>query len=161
MLFGGIRRLDRCHLYQLYPVTANMRVYEEIRKNGHIRPVSPLQTALYPGFCVSPPIYPTFASSNPFPSKCFRKRCSTPQKQPAATVHFCAFSGMFWAADVPVGFKDRPVEVVKGRRRRLRKLGIAVKAMSIVKERNMRERGVSSRILCWRCWCLMWRWIEL
>lgn len=37
---------------------------------------------------MSPPIYPTRASTRPFPANCFRKRCSTPQKQPAATVHF-------------------------------------------------------------------------
>lgn len=38
-------------------------------------------------------MYPTRASSRPFVPKCFLYRCSTPQKQPAATVAFCAPSG--------------------------------------------------------------------
>ena len=37
------------------------------------------------------------------------------------------------------------MEVVKGRRRRFRKVGIAVKAMRVVSDRRMRVRGESSR----------------
>ena len=50
---------------------------------------------------------------------------------------------------LPVGFKEVLVEVVKGRRRRLRKFGIwvLVKAMRRkVRDRRMRVRGEISRV---------------
>ena len=56
--------------------------------------------------------------------------CSTPQKQPAATVAFCAPSGKEIEDS---GFRERRVVVVKGRMRRLMKVGI-VKA--IIKTRK-------------------------
>lgn len=81
-------------------------------------------------------MYPTLASSNPFPSNVLRKRCSTPQKQPAATVHFCALAGKS-AVERPSGLRDMRVEVVKGRKRRVRKLGI-VEAMMRARTERMR-----------------------
>ena len=73
-------------------------------------------------------MYPTFASSNPLPSNVLRNKCSTPQKQPAATVHFCALAGKS-AVERPSGLRDMRAEDVKGRKRRVRKLGI-VEAMT-------------------------------
>jgi len=53
---------------------------------------------------------------------------------------------MGWAAVVPVGLRDMLVEVVKGRKRRVRKGGRAVKAIRVVRVRRMRVRGVSSSV---------------
>ena len=47
--------------------------------------------------------------------KCLRKRCSTPQKQPAANVAVCVISDMFRAVDSEV--KDRKVEIVENARK--------------------------------------------
>ena len=46
----------------------------------------------------------------------------------------------------PVGLRDMLVEVVKGRRRRLRKVGIAVKAIKVATISRMRDRGEISRL---------------
>lgn len=50
---------------------------------------------------------------------------------------------------MPVGLRDMLVEVVKGRKRRVRKGGRAVKAIRVVRVRRMRVRvrGVSSRVV--------------
>jgi hypothetical protein len=84
-------------------------------------------------------MYPTRASYNPFPENSLRYMCSTPQKHPAATVHFCAVSGT--EAGVKAGvFRPKEVDVVKGRKRRLRKLGML--AMRTPARRNrMKVRG--------------------
>lgn len=43
---------------------------------------------------------------------------------------------------MPVGLRDILVEVVKGRKRRLRKVGMVVKAIRKVKAKMIRVRGV-------------------
>lgn len=49
--------------------------------------------------------------------------------------------------DVPVGLRDMLVEVVNGRRRRVRKVGMVVKAMRKVRARRIRVRGVRDRMM--------------
>lgn len=94
---------------------------------------------------MSPPIYPTRASTRPFPANCFRKRCSTPQKQPAATVHF-SVAVVASVADVEAIFvlglsEERFIRAdeVKGRSRRVRKLG-AEEAMSMMRSGRRRKK---------------------
>lgn len=48
--------------------------------------------------------------------------------------------------EVPVGLRDMLVEVVKGRKRRLRKVGMLVKAIRMIRVRKMRVRDVGDRI---------------
>jgi len=69
--------------------------------------------------------------------------CSTPQKQPAATVALAAPSGLLRDAD-DCGFRPRLVDVVKGRKSREMKEGIVV-AMRMV---AMRRRRVFERVNC-------------
>lgn len=84
---------------------------------------------------VLPPEYPTLASSKPFPlPKFLRKRCSTPQKQPAARVAVCCVLDIFdedcAAAELEVPVRERRMgEVVEmGRMKRWRrKEGVATK----------------------------------
>lgn len=92
---------------------------------------------------ISPPMNPTEASTRPFPSKFFRNKCSTPQKQPAATMHTFDASGMLWVIDVLSGFRLRRVEEVKGRMSRARKLGIAP-AMRMMRMETARIFGCRS-----------------
>jgi hypothetical protein len=68
--------------------------------------------------------------------------CSTPQKQPAAMVAFSAPSGEEIEALLS-GFRRRLVEVVKGRMRRVRKVGMvaAMRTMVMVMRRVRGERG--------------------
>jgi len=66
----------------------------------------------------------------------FRNICSTPQKQPAATVAFAAPSGMLMLPPAP-GLRPMLVLEEKGRRMRDMKLGIVVamrrRAMEIIR----------------------------
>lgn len=48
---------------------------------------------------------------------------------------------------MPVGLRDMLVEVVNGRKRRLRKVGIVVKAMRKVRARRIRVRSVRDRMI--------------
>jgi hypothetical protein len=59
-----------------------------------------------------------------------RKRCSTPQKQPAATVARAAPSGTERGVAVLLAFRPRLVEELKGRTRREMNEGM-VKAMRV------------------------------
>jgi hypothetical protein len=78
--------------------------------------------------------------------------CSTPQKHPAATVHFCAVSGT--EAGVKAGvLRPREVDVVKGRKRRFRKLGML--AMRTPPRRNKRKVRGEGRLLVAGCWLLV------
>jgi hypothetical protein len=76
--------------------------------------------------------------------------CSTPQKQPAAIVSFSEPAGEEIEAEAS-GFRRRLVEVVKGRMRRVRKVGMvaAMRRMVVV---IRRVRGVRGRlaIVFWR-----------
>lgn len=87
-------------------------------KAEDLRPVFPLHTARYVGDEVFPPEYPTLASKRPFPlPNSLRNRCSTPQKQPAATVAFSDIWLLLREADS--GAKEKNGELVeKGRRSR-------------------------------------------
>ena len=46
-----------------------------------------------------------------------------------------------------MGLRDMLVDVVKGRKSRVTKLGIALNAIIMVRERSTRDRGVSSRVV--------------
>ncbi len=46
-----------------------------------------------------------------------------------------------------MGLRDMLVEVVKGRKSRLRKVGMVVKAMRMVRDRRIRVRGVRDRMV--------------
>jgi hypothetical protein len=59
-------------------------------------------------------MYPTRASSSPFFANSRRNMCSTPQKQPAATVAVCAPAGMF------MGCAGAEL-MLKGRKKRVKK----------------------------------------
>ena len=85
----------------------------------YLRPVVPLHTARYEGDEVCPPEYPTLASKRPLPlPNCLRYRCSTPQKQPAATVAFCAPSDMVVILrEVDSGAKERNGELAENERK--------------------------------------------
>lgn len=87
-------------------------------RTRHLRPVFPLHTARYVGDEVFPPEYPTLASKRPFPlPNSLRNRCSTPQKQPAATVAFSDILLLLREADS--GAKEKNGELVeKGRKSR-------------------------------------------
>lgn len=88
------------------------------KRYRYLRPVVPLHTTRYVGDEVCPPEYPTLASKKPFPlPNSLRNRCSTPQKQPAATV---AFSGIWLLLrEADSGARERNGELVeKGRKRR-------------------------------------------
>ena len=63
--------------------------------------------------------------------------CSTPQKQPAATVAFCAPSGMM-IAPPDAGLRPRLVLEEKGRKRREMNVGI-VAAMKRIRRANVRD----------------------
>lgn len=98
---------------------------------------------------MSPPIYPTRASIRPLPAKCFLNRCSTPQKQPAATVHFSvvvvASTAAVAEAELVLGLSGERfsrAEEVKGRNRRVRKVG-AKEAMK--RTRRTRRTGRSEK----------------
>jgi len=73
-----------------------------------------------------------------------RYMCSTPQKQPAAMVAFSAPSGIEIEA-LESGLRRREVEVVKGRMRRVRKVGM-VAAMRRMVMVMRRVRGVRGRL---------------
>jgi hypothetical protein len=68
--------------------------------------------------------------------------CSTPQKQPAATVALAAFSGVWAAPLAPPGPRLRLVLELKGRKRREMKEGMLE---AIVRKRRRRRlsRGMS------------------
>lgn len=84
------------------------------------RPVVPEQTTRYVGAEVEPPQYPTCASSRPLPwPNSRRKRCSTPQKQPAATVAFSVEEDMVREG----GVRERNGELVENGRRSREKSG--------------------------------------
>ena len=67
--------------------------------------------------------------------------CSTPQKQPAATVHFAAPSGCEIVDDVSEDSPSR-VDVVKGRMSREMKVGIVAAMRRSRRETGMKVRGV-------------------
>ena len=77
-------------------------------------------------------MYPTLASIRPFPANCLRNIISTPQKQPAATVHFSVgvVDVISAVAEAELDFTLEPSEVifrraedVKGRKKRVRNGG--------------------------------------
>ena len=80
-------------------------------------------------FLLPPPMYPTRASSRPLSlPKRRRNKCSTPQKQPAATVAFCALGGKeVCLAERDSGCAASEDDVVNGRKRRARKDGMPEK----------------------------------
>jgi hypothetical protein len=81
------------------------------------------------------------------PVKCFRYRCSTPQKHPAATVALAEPSGLRIELPLSAAFKPRLDAELKGRTRREMKDGI-VDAMRIADMAVMSMRsGGSNAIL--------------
>jgi len=107
--------IDYLQCLGIYPIRQLLRVLHCKQERRDLRPVRPLHTALYPGFSMSPPMYPTRASYRPLPLYSRRYMCSTPQKQPAATVAVCAPAGTVMGC---AGALDI---VVKGRKSLVRK----------------------------------------
>lgn len=76
----------------------------------------------------------------------FRYKCSTPQKQPAATVAFAAPSGNKIGLPPPFEFTPRAADELKGRNRREMKGGIA-DAMGIARMQVKRKRLVKGDVI--------------
>ena len=122
---------------QIKKGTQKEKLWNENRKYVDLRPVLPEHTLRYDGEFVSPPQYPTFASSSPFPlPKCLRYRCSTPQKHPAANVAFSAFAGKLCCATPPDSGPKDSEDVEKGRRKREKSVGMATDGMEFISLRS-------------------------
>ena len=77
--------------------------------------------------------------------------CSTPQKQPAARVHFWALGGKEEEPDsAGLRLRDAEVVVVKGRRRRERKCGVEAMVWGVLDVRGVvvrRKRSSGMRMV--------------
>lgn len=119
---GYLEGFGVCFVFFLNAISDALSLIPSFRasegRTRYLRPVFPLHTARYVGDEVFPPEYPTLASKRPFPlPNSLRNRCSTPQKQPAATVAFSDILLLLREADS--GAREKNGELVeKGRKSR-------------------------------------------